>query len=452
VSTEVGAIHWCLLVKRSADRLNTLVNFEREILGYLVSFGRAATRKPLVANENLNANIKARHSPGFFVGHCVGSSPPKCPHQVCMILKSLLYFLLASSVCTVAFAQTPTVQRAPAVKPAPQVSAQGAAEVAAPQTPPDDSEFVETPISADAVDLGTIIVGGRQPGPGLWKVRKGDHVLWILGTQSPLPKRMEWDSANVQRRIVESQQVLLSPSVTVKSDMGFLRSLTLIPSALKARKNPDEKTLQDIVPPAQYARWLVLKKRYIGGDRGVEEWRPVFAALELYSKAIAKSGMTLDSLADDVVRKTAKKNDIPMSSPKVEIKIEEPKAALKAFARQPLEDMDCFARTLDRIESDLGTMAARANAWAEGDTESLRDLPFRNQFVACSNALTGNEIAKKLGISDVQQRVETAWMTAAEDALAKNASSFAILPVGQLLREDGFLAKLAAKGYMIEEP
>ncbi len=369
-----------------------------------------------------------------------------------MFSKSWLFFLLAMSVCAVAFAQTPAAQRTAAATPATQSPAPPAAQVAAPQTPPDDSDFGETPISADAVDLGTIVVGGRQPGPGLWKVRKGEHVLWILGTQSPLPKRMQWDSANVQRRIVESQQVLLSPSLSVKSDMGFLRSLTLIPSALRARKNPDEKTLQDIVSPVQYARWLVLKKRYIGSDRGVEEWRPVFAALELYSKAIAKSGMTLDALADDMVRKTAKKHDIPMLSPKVEIKIEDPKAALKAFARQPLEDMDCFTRTLDRIESDLGTMAARANAWAEGDTESLRDLPFRNQFVACSNAITGNEIARKLGIADVQQRIEIAWMTAAEGALAKNASSFAILPVGQMLREDGFLAKLAAKGYVIEEP
>ena len=378
--------------------------------------------------------------------------PLELPHQVCMFSKSWLFFLLAMSVCAVAFAQTPAAQRTAAATPATQSPAPPAAQVATPQTLPDDSDFGETPISADAVDLGTIVVGGRQPGPGLWKVSKGDHVLWILGTQSPLPKRMEWDSANVQRHIVESQQVLLSPSLSVKSDIGFLRSLTLIPSALRARKNPDDKTLQDIVPPAQYARWLVLKQRYIGSDRGVEEWRPVFAALELYSKAIAKSGMTLDALADDMVRKTAKKNDIPTSSPKVEIKVADPKAALKAFARQPLEDMDCFTRTLDRIESDLGTMAARANAWAEGDTESLRDLPFRNQFVACSNAITGNEIARKLGISDVQQRIEIAWMTAAEGALAKNASSFAILPVGQLLRDDGFLAKLAAKGYVIEEP
>jgi hypothetical protein len=318
--------------------------------------------------------------------------------------------------------------------------------------PPAEDELAERALPADAVDLGTIVVGGRQPGPGLWKVRKGENVLWILGTQTPLPKRMEWDSAYVQRRVAESQQVLLSPSVSVKSDVGLLRSLTLIPSALRARKNPDDKTLRDIVPPAQYARWQALKKRYIGSDGDVEEWRPVFAALRLYERAIGKSGMTLDALADDAVRKAAKKNDVPMSSPKVEIKIENPKAALKAFAQQPLEDMECFTRTLDRIEGDLGTMAARANAWAQGDIENLRDLPFRSQFVVCGNAITGNEIARKLGFSDIQQRVENAWMTAAEGALAKNRSTFAMLPLSQLISDDGYLAKLAAKGYMVEEP
>ncbi len=356
-----------------------------------------------------------------------------------MSLKSWSLFLCAMSASAALFAQTPAPKQG-AASPPTQVGADT------------DAELVEVPLPADAVDLGTIVVAGRQPGPGLWKVRKGDHVLWILGTQNPLPKRMEWDSVYVQRRIAESQQVLLSPSVSINSDMGLLRSLTLIPSALKARKNPDDKTLQDLVPPEQYARWLVLKKRYIGSDRGVEEWRPLFAAIELYAKAIEKSGMTLDSRVDDVVRKTAKKHDVPISSPKVEIKIAEPKAALKAFARQPLEDMECFTRTLDRIEGDLGTMAARANAWAQGDIENLRELPFRSQFTVCNNALTGNEIARKLGMADIQLRVEKAWIDAAEAALSKNASSFAMLPVSQLLQDDGYLAKLAAKGYMIEEP
>ena len=54
---------------------------------------------------------------------------------------------------------------------------------------------VEVAVQAPAapptvVDLEAMVVRGQQPGPGLWKVSKGDHVLWILGTLSP--SRRTW--------------------------------------------------------------------------------------------------------------------------------------------------------------------------------------------------------------------------------------------------------------------
>src|SRR5688500_1469285 len=88
----------------------------------------------------------------------------------------------------------------------------------------------------DVVDLDTIVASGAQPGPGLWKVSKGDHVLWILGTLSPLPKRMQWQSERVERVIASSQEVLASPSVKLDTNVGVFRGLFLLPSLFKARK------------------------------------------------------------------------------------------------------------------------------------------------------------------------------------------------------------------------
>ena len=34
----------------------------------------------------------------------------------------------------------------------------------------------------DVVDMEAVVVSGVQPGPGLWRVSKGGHVLYILGT------------------------------------------------------------------------------------------------------------------------------------------------------------------------------------------------------------------------------------------------------------------------------
>ena len=323
------------------------------------------------------------------------------------------------------------------------------------QTPPstpteDELQEVQTP--AGAQEIETIVVSGRYAGPGLWKVRSGERVMWILGTQSPLPKRMEWESATVERRVSESQELLMPPDVDVDVDVGFFRGLTLLPSVFKARKNPDGKTLRDIVPPAQYARWEILKRRYIGGDRGIEEWRPVFAALELYDKAIQRSGMTQASLASDVARKAAKRSKVKITTPTIKLKISDPKAALRDFSSETFNDVECFQRALDRIEGDLGTMAGRANAWAEGDVEALRSLPSQNQFTACSEVFTGTALARRQGMNDMRSQLENEWMAAAEKSLGQNASTFAVLPVNQLLQPEGVLARLLAKGYTVEAP
>jgi hypothetical protein len=283
-------------------------------------------------------------------------------------------------------------------------------------------------------------------------VRNGERTLWILGTQNPLPKRMEWDSANVERKVAAAQEVLMPQSVDMDADVGFFRGLTLLPSLFKARKNPDGKVLREVLPAAQYARWQVLKQRYIGSDRGIEEWRPVFAALELYDKAITRSGMSQDPVVSDVVRKAAKRNRVKITTPTIKIKIANVKSALREFSSEALNDHDCFRRTLDRIEGDLGTMVGRANAWAEGDVEALRSLPFQNQFAACSAVFTGTAIARKQGMQDIQSRLESEWLVAAEKVLSQNTSTFAVLPVSQLLQPDGLLARLAAKGYVIEAP
>ncbi len=333
----------------------------------------------------------------------------------------------------------------------PMISSDAFAQIASPAVEP-LPQAQDAPPSTDLNDLDTIVVSGRYAGPGLWKVRSGDRVMWILGTQSPLPKRMEWDSARVERRVSEAQELLLPPTVDLDADVGFFRGITLLPSLFKARKNPDGKTLRDVLPAAQYARWLSLKKRYIGADGGIEEWRPVFAALELYEKAITRSGMTQSQVVSDAVRKAAKRAEVKVTTPTIKIKIANAKSAIREFSSAALDDQECFRRTLDRIEGDLDTMAGRANAWAEGDIETLRSLPYQNQFIVCSEVFTGTAMARKQGMQDIRARMENEWLAAAEKALGQNVSTFAVLPMSQLLQPDGLLQRLAAKGYAVEEP
>ena len=323
----------------------------------------------------------------------------------------------------------------------------------------DEPGSATTPVQAapaaadgDIVDLEAMVVSGAQPGPGMWKVRHGDHVLHILGTVSPLPRRMEWASGEVEAVIAGSQAVISPPAITVDADVGFFRGMALVPALLRARNNPGKRALREVVPPEEYARWEVLKARYLGRDRGVEKRRPLVAAQELYDAALDRSGLRAGGVIGPVVRRARKAGDVPLVETTVKLTVDDPKAVLREFNESDLADRACFSGTLDRIEGDLDNMRARANAWAVGDLETLAALPYENHYASCQQALTDSALARRLGVHDLPGQASGAWLANVEQALAAHPSSFAMLPMHQLLGADGMLEKLAARGYVIEAP
>ncbi len=322
------------------------------------------------------------------------------------------------------------------------------------QTVKPEEEVVEdtTPLPDDVPVLEVMVVSGAQPGPGMWKVSKGENVLWIMGMQSPLPKKMEWVSRKVEQTIAQSDEVLFDTSVSVSTDRGMFGNLLLIPSLYGARKNPNDGQLKDVLSPALYQRWLVLKAKYIGNDDGIEKWRPIFAAQELYDKAIKKSGLSSDNVVKPVVEDVAKEYKKKIIRPKLDVKIEKPKTVIKEFSKTSLADIECFSKTMDRLETDLSGMIERGNAWSVGDVEGLKKLSFTDQNQSCISALTNAAISQKNGFADIRQKAMAEWLKAADTALAKNKSTFAVLPMGDVLKPTGLLASLRAKGYQVEEP
>lgn len=300
-------------------------------------------------------------------------------------------------------------------------------------------------------DLAPLVVSGVQPGPGLWKVRKGDHTLWVLGTVSPLPRRIEWESRDVERVMSQAQEMIGSPGVKIDAKLGLFQQLWLAPKAFGARRNPDGQTLQQRVPPAEYARWQVLKQKYIGNDAGVESYRPLFAAATLYEEAIEDIGLRPYGVVAPVLERLRKRHGVPETSTVVTVMIDDPKVALDEFRQSQLEDLDCFEKTLQRLESDLDTMRDRANAWAIGDMEALRALPYTDQNEACLRAAAQAGVLRKRA-GDIELQVQQRWIGAAEAALDRNPVTFAVLPMRQLIAPDGYLARLRAKGYEVEEP
>ena len=101
----------------------------------------------------------------------------------------------------------------------------------------------------DATTLDTVMVTGEQPGPGMWKVTNGDHVLWILATAYPLPKKMVWQSKQVDDTIAQSQEVIAN--VAGKLDISFFHKVTLLPAAIRSARANSASPCQCLCGPSR---------------------------------------------------------------------------------------------------------------------------------------------------------------------------------------------------------
>ncbi len=277
-------------------------------------------------------------------------------------------------------------------------------------------------------------------------------MLWVLGVIPSLPAHMQWRSAEVEQAIAGSQEVIESPKVKVKLDTNFFGKLFLLPTALGARKNPDGKTLHDLLPAPMYAQWLTLKRQYLGNDNDIERWRPIFAALKLYREALKKNDLRSSGEVEDTVAALAKQHGIMPVSSEYALIVREPRQAIRAFEAAGPDGVACFGRTLDSVEHDLPAMRARANAWSSGDIDTLRKLPDSRFRQVCTDAFVGSGFARRLGISDLPAKVQAHWLNLARGALKTYPQSFAVLPMHELMDADGALAILKSQGYTVQSP
>jgi uncharacterized protein YbaP (TraB family) len=295
-----------------------------------------------------------------------------------------------------------------------------------------------------------LLVSGERPGPGLWRVSKAGHVLWILATLEPLPKEMTWRSRTVDARIAESQTVLSPPSIDL--EVGLFRSLTLVPSLLRARKNADGSTLEQVLPHDEYMRWLALRVKYLGRWSGDEHVRPMVAAHDLYTHAIEETGLTDSSKVWDAVKQTARHARIPVQEVTLKLPLEDPKGTIQQLGRISRDaELGCLDTTMARLETDLQAMRQRANLWSLGDVEGLRALPYPDQSAACFDALSS---APGLGerMHTLERQLQDLWLAAVDQAVERNPSSVAVLPITVILPEDGYLASLRQRGYEVTAP
>jgi len=320
-----------------------------------------------------------------------------------------------------------------------------AGAAAAQTAPPAPSS---SPAPANAVQLQAVTVRGEQPGPALWEVRRGDHVMWIIGTLAPLPRHAEWQWTKLEQALSRSTELLEAPSARLKMPPSLFSRLALQPSA---KLNPGGATLQRLLPADMYARWLALRHQYLGDDDALEFMRPIIVAQQLYEKALAADDLTNDIDVADMVEKLARRHGVRVIGVRYELVVTRAPPS-KSIDQDQQQGIACMDETMRLVENDLPKLTQRANAWATGDMKTLQELMPAQSYEPCIVSAINGDFERQLNIPDLPQRIEKAWLDAADAALVRNKRTVAILSMEQLLSKDGYLEKLKSLGYNVRQP
>jgi len=315
----------------------------------------------------------------------------------------------------------------------------------------------QTPAAQPDVVLEELVVTGVQPGPGLWRVtgKDGQGEVWILASLVPLPRAMQWQTAQVESILATAAEVVAPPGVEADIGAGDLfKMASLARAANAAIKLPKRQRLDDVLPPEQYARWRQLRERHFPGDDKLDRHRPLFASQELFYSAISDVGLTRADIAWQRVAELAGQRGLRVVDTTVRAPLaidrKAYRAGIRALVESRVDDVGCFVATMDTLDASLQHYVRAANAWATGDMPLLLPMELATPTPPCKPVHDrAMSFQQRPGL---RLQSLALWRSAVESALADKRIALAVLPLPDLVAPGGLLDQLRASGFEVEAP
>ena len=294
---------------------------------------------------------------------------------------------------------------------------------------------------ANNLVIEEVVVTGKRPGPPLWQVTKGDHTLWLFGTPRLIPKSLNWDSASVDWMISQSHRYIAPPQVMAQTS-NPIKAMGVMSDLAKLKRLPKGLDLETVVGAPLYRDLVVALEPLNLKPAKLSRLRPMFAAEKIQEQGLKVAGLRVSERIERTLQKMVKRHDVPVIETTSHASIDE---MLDVLSTIPMEsEIACLATTVDSIRTDLAAASSRALAWAEGDVTALQKLNYPDVNASCSRGIYNTPSAAALRV-----KTRRIWLEAAMDSLATFPTTFASLPIEELVRSDGLLSDLRQRGYQV---
>lgn len=288
------------------------------------------------------------------------------------------------------------------------------------------------PATAQEVWSDEVVISAKASGPALWRLRRGQSEVIVIGVLPTFPKKQAWRTRRIENAL-KGANGLLVPQ-TAKASAGDMLSL------MSSKGLPEKRTLKEVLPPDLYARYAATALRAEVSVKDFERDKPVWAGARLRREVLEKRGITADEPTNTITR-LARRQGVSVK-PFGRYKL---KPVLKDVNAMSIDaQITCMRRSLDNIDFVLDKLPVSAKAWSTGD---MRTVLGNYRGSALADCLEGSG----KGSSLIEQSVsDTA--SAIDAALSRPGKTVAVVPLSPWLRKGGALDRLRARGVSVTSP
>jgi hypothetical protein len=277
----------------------------------------------------------------------------------------------------------------------------------------------------------------ERPGPALWHLTRGDSEVWVLGMAGAMPEDLDWNKQYLAELLDGARAILMPP----KADIALTDIAWFLIWHGSELSLPRGQSLEQSLPVDLRARFVAVRDTVSDDADDYRTDIPIRAALRLQQDLREKADLSFRE-PRNTIENLARRKRIP-NMPVTNFAAMD--AVREVLKLPPSQQHACLAQALEDVTWALGHAGTAARAWAVGDIKTVK--------AHYSEWRLGNCVMGAVQkFSDIDGRNIAEYVSAIDAALDRPGKTIALIYMGPLLRKNGVLERLQARGIAIEGP